>query len=130
VPLDTVGVSHVALSLTCHGHALLVATVTLPVLAAEVNVTVEGDTVKLHDMPCCVTLTEMPAMEICPDRDSVAALAVTENETEALPVPLETAGVIHDRLSVTCHVQLGPVVTATVPVPAGAGSVCDAGVRL
>jgi hypothetical protein len=74
-----------------------------------------------------VTVTTVPATASCADRDVDAVLAVTEKETVVVPVPLVTAGVSQETLSETCHVQLEPAVTVTVPVEAPAGSVTTVG---
>jgi hypothetical protein len=127
-PLETAGVSHVALSDTCHVQPAFVVTVTLLELASAPTVSVVGETANVHVMPCCVTVTAVPATVSCAFREAVPEFAVTEKETVAGPVPLATAGVNHVALSVTCHVQPSSVSMVTAPVPAAAVSVSVSGV--
>ena len=127
VPLDTAGVSQEALSLTCHEQLEPVVSVTLPEPAAAGSVSVVGLTPYVHDVPCCVTVTGVPATVTCADRADCDVLAVTANETVAVPVPLVMDGVSQVAFSLTCHVQPEVVVTVTLPEPAAAGSVSVAG---
>jgi hypothetical protein len=130
LPLETAGVSHVALSDTCQVQPALVVIVTLPELASAPIVSVVGATANVHVMPCCVTVTAVPATLSCAFREAVPEFAVTEKEIVAGPVPLATAGVNHVALSVTCHAQPSSASMVTAPVPAADVSVSASGVTV
>jgi hypothetical protein len=106
VPLVTAGVNHVALSATCHVQPSSVSTVTVPEPAAAVSVSVAGVTVNVQVGGLnWVTFTVVPATVNCAVRAEAPVFAVAENETVALPEPLDTAGVSQAALSETCQVQ-------------------------
>jgi len=81
-------------------------------------------------VPTWLTVTMMPAIVIWAVRADAPVFAVTVKESVAVPVPLETPGVSHDALSLTCHVQEPVVVMVTLPDPAVAGSVVVGGVTV
>jgi hypothetical protein len=126
-PLDRAGVSHEALSLTCHAQPAVLATRMTPEPASGESVIVRG-LMSYRQVPCWVTVTAMPAMVICALRTDAPVLAVTENVTFRVPLPLETDGVSHDACSRTCHAHSFAVVRSTLPELAPAASVTEGGV--
>jgi len=73
----------------------------------------------VHGAPFCVTVNDRPAIVRIPLRELGLVLAVTDQLTEPLPVPL--AGVhVNQLVAPLDAVQLQPLaaVTVTVPPPA------------
>ena len=102
-------------------HPVVVVSCTLLDPAPAPSVIDEGVTVYTQ-APCWVTLTVIPATVSCAVRGEALVLAVTETFTVAVPDPLETPGVSHVALSLTCQVQPDVVVTVTLLEPAVAAS--------
>jgi hypothetical protein len=99
-----------------------------PAAAAEYDV---GDTVNVHDCPCCVRVKVWPAIEIVPVLGEVPVLAETENPTAPLPVPLlPEVTVIQAAPDEAVQLQPAPAVTETLPLPVPAPSVEDVGAML
>jgi hypothetical protein len=107
-----------------HEHPASVVTVIVPVAPAAGIVTLTGVAETVHDTPASVTRKLRPAIA------SVAVRAVTlvfgwaANETVPDPVPVEPADIVtHAAPLAAVQVHPGVVVTVTVPLPPGAGSV-------
>lgn len=96
-----------------------------PVAATACEV---GVIVVSHDMAVCVTVNVFPAIVSVPVRDDVEVLAAALNETDPLPesdAPAVT--VSQSSLLTAVHAQPDGAVTATVPVPPFAVTLCDLG---
>jgi hypothetical protein len=100
------------------------ATVVSPPDAGTVRVS--GEIAYVQPWPC-TTVTVRPAMASVPDRDGPVVEA-TVNVTVPDPLPLAPDAIaIHDALLVAFHVQPAPAVTATLPLPPAAGTLCVSG---
>ena len=78
VPLPPdVTLIHPSLLVAVHAHPDPAVTVRLAAPPADVALGLVGDTVKLHAVPACVTVTVCPATVSVPVRLVVAAFAAT-----------------------------------------------------
>jgi hypothetical protein len=129
LPLAAVTVIHAALLVAVHVQPVAAVTATKPVPAADVTFADDGEIAGLHVVAAaCVTVNMLPPTVSVPVRDAVVVFAATPNVTEPLPVPLAPAlMVIQAALLVAVHAQPVAAVTTTVPAPAAAVTVADAG---
>lgn len=125
--------AHDALLDAVHAQPEPAVTATLKAPPLEVSVCDAGDSAYVHpEVPVCVTVKVLPAIVSVPVRDVAVVRAVAANATEPLPEPLAPLVTVSQELLllVAVQVQLAPAVTATLPVPAAAGSVWEVGERV
>jgi hypothetical protein len=121
-------VIHGSMLVAVHAQPVAAVTAMVPVLAADVTFADAGEIVGVQGAPACVTVNVLPPTVSVPVRGAVAVLAATAYVTEPLPLPAAPAlMVIHASLLVAVHAQPVDAVTATVPVPAAAVTLADAG---
>src|SRR5258705_11444827 len=98
-------------------HPLPAGTLTLPLPPAAVTEALVGEMEKVPDPEAWLTVKPWPAMVSVPEREVQLSLTVTDQVTEALPVPLP--GVQFSQLVAlldAVHVHPAFAVTVTVPL--------------
>jgi hypothetical protein len=103
-------------------------TAMVPVPPLDTTLCEVGEIVSVQVIPACVTVKLLPAIVSVPERVDTPVFAAAVNDTEPLPDP-DAPAVMVSQLSLltAVHAQPDGAVTATVPVPPFATTVCDGG---
>jgi hypothetical protein len=123
-----VTVSQLSLLTAVHAQPAGAVTATVPVPPLDTTLCEVGEIVSVQVIPACVTVKLLPAIVSVPERVDTPVFAAAVNDTEPLPDP-DAPAVMVSQLSLltAVHAQPDGAVTATVPVPPFATTVCDGG---